>query len=107
MQRSLLQLVEGDDRTRLVKGLLRHIREHEGFSPNGCPVLLMYAYTKSRSLPCSWLHETLRELRDAGQVLVIKGHYQVNPCAEQVAAADAVSDKTGLWVPLGLKYLGI
>jgi len=107
MQRSLMQLLEGDDRTRLVKGLLRHIREHEDFSPNGCPVLLMYAYAKSRSLPCSWIHETLRELRDAGQVLVIKNHYQVNPCAEQVAASDAIADKSGPLVPLGLKYRGI
>jgi hypothetical protein len=78
MQRSLMQVVETDQRHRLIRGLVEHIHDNEGFSPDGCPLLFLYAYARSRSLSCQWLHGMLRYLRDIYVVREKNGHYRVN-----------------------------
>ncbi len=77
MQRSLTQVVEKDERERLVKSLLDYIHSREDVSRDGCPLLLIYPFLYGRNLPSSWLIGTLKKLRMDGSVYEVREHYRI------------------------------
>ena len=70
-------MVGENEQQRPLMALVDYIHAREGEYNDGCPLLLLYPFAKSRVLPGSWIHVAIRFLHSHGVIGESFGHYLI------------------------------